>query len=111
MATRTACSAATPRRPTSPSSPNSWSVPVDPSTPPKTSLWQTGDLAPKGGRCVAPAARCIGDAWGLLAPVQRAAQGGDVAAQAGVVFMLTRVMVDEWRELRFASGGAAAQAY
>ena len=84
---------------------------MDPSTPPKTSLWQPGDLAPKDGRWVATADRSIGDAWGLLAPVQRSAQGWEVAAQAGVVFMLTRVVVDEWRELRFASGGTAAQAY
>lgn len=79
--------------------------------PPKTNLWQAGDLAPRDGRWFATADRSIGDAWGLLAPVKRTDAGWEVAAQPGIVFMLANIVVDEWRELRLSSGGQDAQRY
>jgi hypothetical protein len=75
-------------------------------------LWQAGDLLPKGGRWLATADRSLGNALGVLAPLRQDADGGwHVAARPEVVFMLTEVVVDAWRELRFASGGEEAQRY
>jgi len=80
--------------------------------PASRDLWQPGDLLADGDRWMVAADRILGDAWGLLAPVRPATEGGwEVAAPPGTRFPLTRVTVDELQPLEFPQGGVNVHGY
>jgi hypothetical protein len=67
----------------------------------RTFLWQSpsAGLVSKDGQWHAAADRALGDAWGLLAPLRRAADGWEIAAEADALLDLARVPVDAPRAL------------
>jgi hypothetical protein len=71
--------------------------------PSVTHLWQlpSNGLIHKDGSWCASAERSLGDAWGLLAPVRAAVEGGwEIAAAAGSLLDLYRVPADAPRALQ-----------
>lgn len=67
----------------------------------RTFLWQSpsAGLVSKDGQWHAAADRALGDAWGVLAPLRRAAGGWEIAAEADAWLDLARVPVDAPRAL------------
>ena len=76
-------------------------------------LWTTPShgLVHRAGRWYAAADRTLGDAWGLLAPVRREGGRWAIAAAPDTPFQLSRIMVDDLRELPCASADGEAERF